>query len=338
MLILRILTSTCIFRILTSTEKLATVYASPPFSPSALRKGFDFDDRPTALNPVMEYNDPSRRQYAQNQYAAQQQPHAASQNSGQYAAPGSVERFRQSSYIQQSPNTVPSTGRASSDAQVYGFAQGTSQYAGPASAQAMQYATDLQQNPDVPRQQENSQYQQYGSTGALYGMGQQTQQTTQSPYDQVSRYPQRPGTATETLASQFGVPQTQYYLAGQSIPTGATAPELAAPHLPSQYQQSAYPPAGSSSSQTYGSNMIDPSQPAYQSYSQYTPTASSQSVDQAFSNYQAQMRSIFSQVRGGSLREVGSLLMDASHYLIGNAEALGENQLLPLRADHSTNL
>lgn len=70
--------------------------------------------------------------------------------------------------------------------------------------------------------------------------------------------------------------------------------------------------------------MIDPGHSSYASYSQqYTPV-STQSADQAFSNYQAQMRSIFSQVRGGSLREVGSLLMDASLYLIGNAEALGE--------------
>lgn len=282
----------------------------------------------------MEYNDPSRRQYAQNQYAAQQQQQQAqpqggsSQSSGQYSASGAVERFRQSSYIQQqSPTTVPSTGRSASDGQVYGFAQGTPQYgaAGSASAQSMQYTADLQQTPDVPRQQEGSQYQQYGGASALYGLGQQSQQTTQSAYDQVSRYSQRPSTATETLASQFGVPQTQYYLAGQSIPPGATAPELAAPHLPSQYQQSAYTPAGpSSSSQAYSNTMIDPSQQAYATYSQYTPS-SNQSADQAFSTYQAQMRSIFSQVRGGALREVGSLLMEASHYLIGNAEALGEH-------------
>lgn len=76
--------------------------------------------------------------------------------------------------------------------------------------------------------------------------------------------------------------------------------------------------------------MIDPNQATYTGYSQYTPTSTTQSVDQAFSNYQAQMRSIFSQVRGGSLREVGSLLMDASHYLIGNAEALGEHETLQL--------
>lgn len=224
---------------------------------------------------------------------------------------------------------MPSSGRASSDAQVYGFAQGLSQYgtAAGASAQSMQYTADLQQSPDVPRQQDSSQYQPYGSTSALYGMGQPSQQTTQSTFDQVSRYPQRPSTATETLASQFGVPQ-QYY---QSIPTGTTAPEMAAPHLASQYQQSAFVPAGPSSSQTYGNTMIDPTQHSYTTYSQQYASASTQSADQAFSNYQAQMRTIFSQVRAGSLREVGSLLMDTSLYLIGNADALGEHSFQSLQ-------
>lgn len=269
----------------------------------------------------MDYNDPSRRQYAQNPYTAQQQSHGSGQSSSQYTTPGTVERFRQSSYIQQSPTTVPSTGRGSSDAQVYGFAQ-SSQYGtgGSASAGSMQYPPDLQ-SPDVSRQSESQQYGQYGSN-VMYGITQTGQQATQSPYDQVSRYTQRPGTASETLASQFGGAQTaQYYLAGHSVPTSATMPDLAAPHLPSQYQ-SAYAQAGPSSS--YASAMIDPTQSsAYSAYAtQYTPQ-SNQSIDQAFNNYQAQIRTIFTQVREGSLRDVGNLLIECSHYLLGNAEALG---------------
>lgn len=268
----------------------------------------------------MDYNDPSRRQYAQNPYTSQQQQHGGAQSTGQYTTAGSVERFRQSSYIQQSPTTVPSSGRAGSDAQVYGFA-----------AQGSDYPSHIMgvQSPDVPRQQDTTQqYQQYGSS-VMYGMAGQVQTATQSPYDPVSRYTQqRPGTASETPASQFGGPQTaQYYLTGGSGPTSATMPDLAAPHLPSQYQ-SAYAQAGPSASQTYGT-MLDPAQSgAYPAYAaaQYTPQ-SNQSIDQAFNDYQAQVRTIFTNVRAESLRDVGQLLMDISHYLLGNAETLGEHVL-----------
>ncbi|GIZ46491.1 hypothetical protein CKM354_000961700 [Cercospora kikuchii] len=275
----------------------------------------------------MDYNDPSRRQYAQqNPYGPQQSQSSSAQPGSQYNTPGgSVERFRQSSgYLQQSPQAVAPPARASSDAQVYGFGQ-SSQYGTGASAaaQTMQYSADMQ-GADVQRQSDNSQYQQYGSTH-MYSMAQPTQQSTQSPYDPVSRYSQRPGTASETLASQIAASQTaaaQYYLAGQSLPS-ATVPEMAPPHLPSQYQASAYAAAGPSS--TYASAMMDPTQSGAYSYAtttQYTPS-SAQSVDQAFANYQNQIRTLFTNVREGSLREVGGLLMDVSLYLLGNAEALG---------------
>jgi hypothetical protein len=79
--------------------------------------------------------------------------------------------------------------------------------------------------------------------------------------------------------------------------------------------------------------MIDPTQPTYPAYTHYTP-ASTQSADQAWTNYQAQMRTIFTQVREGSLREVGSLLLDVSHYLIGNADALGKDKSSKERSVH----
>lgn len=272
----------------------------------------------------MDYNDPSRRQYAQNPYAAPQQSQATSSANSQYATPSAVERFRQPSYVQQSQATVPSTGRASSDAQVYGFAQ-SSQYGSvsSASAQTIHYTADLQ-SPDVARPQDTQSYGQYGAN-VMYGLASQSQQATQSPYDQVSRYP-RPGTASETLASPFGSAQNAgYYLAGAAVPTSATMPDLAAPHLPSQYQ-SAYAQAAPTSSSTYGTAMMDPTQSgAYSAYgsTQYS-TQANQSVDQAFSNYQAQIRTVFEHVREGSLRGVGEILLQASQYLVGSAEALGE--------------
>lgn len=77
---------------------------------------------------------------------------------------------------------------------------------------------------------------------------------------------------------------------------------------------------------------MDPTQSGAYSYAatanQYTPS-SAQSVDQAFANYQSQIRTLFTSVREGALREVGGLLMDVSHYLLGNAEALGKLITLP---------
>lgn len=74
--------------------------------------------------------------------------------------------------------------------------------------------------------------------------------------------------------------------------------------------------------------MIDASQSSSYPYATAThhyAATSSQSMDQAFANYQGQIRTLFTSVREGSLRDVGSLLMDVSHYLLGNAEALGES-------------
>ncbi|EME47095.1 hypothetical protein DOTSEDRAFT_69159 [Dothistroma septosporum NZE10] len=277
----------------------------------------------------MDYNDPSRRQYAANPYATQQQQQqqhqqqqhgSAPQTTSQYTTPGSVERFRQSSYMGHSPSTVPSTGRAGGDAQQVYPALTASAFA---PGQPMQYGTELQGS-DVSRQQDAQQYQQY-SSNVMYGLAQQPQQATQSSYDPVQRYTQRPGPASETLASQFGAPQTaQYYLGAGTVPTSATMPDLTASHLPSQYQSGAYAQAGPSASQTYASAMIDPTaSSAYPAYTAQYAQQSSQSIDQAFNNYQAQIRTIFSKVREGQLYELPGVLLDASHYLLGNAEALG---------------
>lgn len=269
----------------------------------------------------MDYNDPSRRQYAQNPYATQQQSQqqhgSAQQTTSQYTTPGTVERFRQTSYMGHSPSSVPSTSRAGGDAHA-SFLESSF-----ASGQTMQYGTDLQ-NPDVSRQQSAQQYQQYPSN-IMYGLAQQSQQATQSPYDPVQRYTQRPGTASETLASQFGAPHTaQYYLGAGTVPTSATMPDLTASHLPSQYQSGAYAQAGPTAAQTYASAMIDPTAAsAYPAYTAQYAQQLSQSIDQAFSNYQAQIRTIFSKVREGQLWELPNILLDASHYLLGNVEALG---------------
>ncbi|KAI7249903.1 hypothetical protein KC335_g17445 [Hortaea werneckii] len=73
--------------------------------------------------------------------------------------------------------------------------------------------------------------------------------------------------------------------------------------------------------------MIDPSQggqyAAYAQQPQYTAQQPTRTVDQAFNEYQTRIRSIFTLVRDGTLRDVGTNLIQISQYLMGNAEALG---------------
>lgn len=279
----------------------------------------------------MEHYDPTRRQYAPTSYPAQQPQQNPPQTAGPYGTPGSVERFRQSNYMQQSPAAAQAASRASHDAQqLYNFSQGVQYATGtnvPAS-QLQQYGQEYQ--PQEPRQQ-SQQYQQYG-TGVMYGMQQQSQQPTQTAYEQVPTYrQQRAGAAPETLSSQFGESQTaQYYLAGQSVPTSAPSTELAAPQIPSQYsQQSAYAQPGPPTQQSYA--MLDPTQsaayPAYSQQHQYPapaqPQQSTESIDQAFSRYQTSIRTIFTRAREGDLRNMPEQLLQISQYLLGSAEGLG---------------
>ena len=279
----------------------------------------------------MDHNDPSRRQYTPRTYTAQQQIPALAPTSGQYANPGNVERFRQSAYLHDPPTTPQATLRGASEGQqAYGFAQGGQYAAGPVlQPSALQYGQEMQ-TPESQRQQQ-PQYPQYASQG-VYGMGQP--QSAQSPYESVSQYRPRGSTASDTLvASQFAVPQGgQYYLAGQPAQPNTSVPELPTQHLPSQYAQpETYAQPGPSASPY----MMDPSQSgqyAYVQQNQYQPQPQPQpqtqpqplhSADQEFDRYNNQIRTIFTNVNEGSLRDIPGSLLDASNFLLGNAENLG---------------
>ncbi|KAK5163486.1 uncharacterized protein LTR77_010668 [Saxophila tyrrhenica] len=277
----------------------------------------------------MEQHDPPRRQYATQAFTAQQPQPALAPTSGQYAAPGGTERFRQSAYLQESPSTPPSAIRGGSDAQTaYGYAP-VAQYGAASAMQptALQYGQEMQ-TPESQRQQSQP-YPHYGSH-TMYGMAQP--HGAQSPYDPITQYRSRTNTASETLGSQFGVPQNaQYYLAGQPSQPNTSAPQMPSHHLPSQYEQpETYPQPGSSNTQPYGAAMIDPSHGAqYQNYVQQQPQPQYQQIqqqptlDQGFDRYNDQIRTIFILARDGALRDVGGHLLDVSSYLIGNAEQLG---------------
>ncbi|KAK0928326.1 hypothetical protein LTR91_001360 [Friedmanniomyces endolithicus] len=280
----------------------------------------------------MEHNDQPEqsRQYAPNPYAAQRTQQPTGQLPEQYHPQASNERFRHPSFLQQSPTaSSPAARGASNGQQLYGFNQGA-QYAAMQQTGTMAFAqTNQAQEPQRPMQQPS-----YGYPGNMYAMPQPQaqQQPIPSIYNQVPQYRHQPGAAFETFSTPFGVAQSpqQYYLAGQAGPTSAPAPEPVAQHLPSQYQATGYPQHGHAIPQSYPSTMMEPSQPGpYETYHQqpqppqYVGEPSGQSADQDLDAYTANVRSIFSHVRDGALRDIGQQLLQISQYLLGNVEMLG---------------
>ncbi|KAK0366640.1 hypothetical protein LTR02_001102 [Friedmanniomyces endolithicus] len=280
----------------------------------------------------MEHNDQPEqsRQYAPNPYAAQRTQQPTGQLPEQYHPQASNERFRHPSFLQQSPTaSSPAARGASNGQQLYGFNQGA-QYAAMQQTGTMAFAqTNQAQEPQRPMQQPS-----YGYPGNMYAMPQPQaqQQPIPSIYNQVPQYRHQPGAASETFSTPFGVAQSpqQYYLAGQAGPTSAPAPEPVAQHLPSQYQATGYPQHGHAIPQSYPSTMMEPSQPGpYETYHQqpqppqYVGEPSGQSADQDLDAYTANVRSIFSHVRDGALRDIGQQLLQISQYLLGNVEMLG---------------
>lgn len=267
----------------------------------------------------MEQHDPSRRQYVPQTYTTQQPQQGGAPAPGQFGPTGATERYRQSTYLQESPSAASPAGRASSDGQqVYGFGQGV-QYG--VQQSPVQYTQDIQ-TPQSQRQP-TQQYQQYG----VYGMAQPS--PAQSPYDQVSQYRSRTNTASETYGAQFGVPQSaQYYMASHPGQPSVSAPEFTGQQVPSQYMlPDPYPPAGPSSAQTYQSTLMDPSQAAYSVYApqpQYTAQQQLPSVEEFFDRYQNQVRTVFTLAREGSLQDIGAQLLSISQTLLGNAQILGK--------------
>ncbi|KAK3671021.1 hypothetical protein LTR78_009139 [Recurvomyces mirabilis] len=241
--------------------------------------------------------------------------------------------------MQQSPTASTTSARLSSDGQqMYGFQQGAPYGASP----SVQTYAQSPQTQVSQRQAQTPQYQSYGPN-LMYGMAapQNQQQPAGSVYEQVPQFRQRPAAPSETLGSQFGVPQSnQYYLAAPAGSTSAPAPDLAAQQMASQYQTAAYPQPVSSLPTAYPGSMMDPAQSAaYASYQQQQQQQQqhqqqaqqyaqpqrqeAQAVDQGFNDYQSRVRTVFTLAQEGSLGDIGQHLLHISQYLLGNCEALG---------------
>ncbi|WPH03525.1 Hypothetical protein R9X50_00640500 [Acrodontium crateriforme] len=294
----------------------------------------------------MDQHDSSRRQY--DAYASQQsQSQTGNPGENNFQPSRPTERFRQQSYIQQqqqptTPTRAPPRGNGGAQ-QMYNFnAQPTDYGTVPTlPSQSLEYGQDhltgeQSQRPpqqQTPQQQTYTQYQ----PPVLYGMTQTQNHSAPMPYAEMSQYRPRTSGAPETLATPFGVSQTpQYgYLPGQAATTSTPGSDFAtqqAQQLP-QYQHSNYPQPGPSTPQQFSGNMMDPSSGAYTTAAftpqsgygipQQPPPQASAAVEQGFNDYQARVRSIFTRVTEGSLRDINIMITEVSQYLLGNVEVLG---------------
>lgn len=177
--------------------------------------------------------------------------------------------------------------------------------------------------PEVRRARRREPFVPYESA-MLYGFGQQG--PAPGHFEAVPQYPTRQSAAIEALSSTFAVPQ---YFAPEDAPAGVQglSPYLN-PNLP--YNQPG-PMPRSSSSQPFPA-MSDFS-PIGQSGRLDPPLGQdeaprqehdSQSVDEAFSQYQQALRGTFGHTRAGRLVDASRSLLEISEWLVTNARDLGK--------------
>jgi len=287
----------------------------------------------------MELSDPSRRQFGFNSYSTHtgsQQQHTQGVNGGNsnstdfnaaVAAAANTGhdpyRWKNSSYLQQSPAT-PSNARGTTDHNAYGGFGLGSQFVPTPSVPSTQYSADLQTH-DVQRH-DSAQYSQYNA-GLMYGyanapqsmaqpQGSQ-QQTSLLPFDQISPYRQRSNTAPDALSAPFGVPQTpQYnYHGGQSAPSSAGTTLDLSTQLQAQFSQPSYVSSvpTSTAGPFAGSLMSLADSAVY----------SAQAAEHALDIFQNQIRAVFTQAYNETLHETHSLFLNLTRYLSDNIEILG---------------
>ncbi|KAF1986757.1 hypothetical protein K402DRAFT_331682 [Aulographum hederae CBS 113979] len=270
----------------------------------------------------MENNDRRQRQSNPSGYVGQQ---GLVQTSPQYPPVSTADRFRNPQLPAQSPTTATATARSANPPGYtgYGYGEGA-QFGGSnmAGVGTMQYQAEYA--PESQRSQQ-SQYSQYGSNMMYNVAAAQPTAAPQSPYEAVQPYQPRQSAAVEVLSSQFGVPQNYYQMPQEGGPTSAPS-ALGGPNVPSQYPNMSYTsqsPVGRDSIATaYSSAMHD--HPQTSAHGGYGADYSSQSSDleNAYGNYQAELRKTFEYVHDGRLSEAGASLVRISEWLLGNAESL----------------
>ncbi|KAK7538870.1 hypothetical protein IWX50DRAFT_670076 [Phyllosticta citricarpa] len=285
----------------------------------------------------MDNNDRRQRQQNPPGYAPQQ---GLIQTPQQYPAVSGTDRFRQNPLTaQQSPSSAPSSGRAGTG-QGYGYGsygEGAQFVGSSIQAGALQYPPEYGQD----QQRTPQQYSQYASN-MMYNVPAQQQAAPQSPYESVQQYQPRQSAAIEVLSTQFGVPQQYYGVPGESGPTSAPAAGMAAQNVPSQYSNLSYttqsPVGRDPLAPAYATGMSDPTQGgSHGAYAQpnYPASGASSDWDNAYAEYQTQVKRTFEYIRDGRLSEGGSCLLRITKWLLGNAEALAELTIGLVRDDES---
>jgi hypothetical protein len=281
----------------------------------------------------MDSNDRRQRQNNPSGYASQQ---GLIQTSPQYPAASASDRFRQSQLPVQSPTSAPSTARSGNiQGYTYPYGEGAQFGGSQMNAGPMQYQAEYAQDTQRPQQP----YPQYGPN-VMYNVPQQQQASPQSPYETVQPYQPRQSAAIEVLTNQFGVAQ-QYYVPGEGGPTSAPSSAIAGQNVPSQYTPISYttqsPVAREPLASAYATGMADASQSSSQgAYGQTNYAA--QELDNAYGQYQTELKRTFECIRDGRLADAGSSLVHISDWLLGNAESLGMFSSVACFAERATEI
>jgi hypothetical protein len=232
---------------------------------------------------------------------------------------------------------------ASSQYSQYGGATGV--------ASGMMYNVAAAAQQHQHQHQQQAAQQQSGSTARVGSHhGHQQHASPQSPYDtvpSVQHYAQpRQSAAIEVLTSQFGVPHQYYVSPGEGTPGGGapgptpapTSAHSAGPIGTQQYQNLQYTSqqspvgradtAGGLVSTFSPTGMANPSAPQdpqgqFASQTAYTTQSNAPDHDQAYVQYQQNLKQTFEYIRDGRLSEAGRNILSLSDWLVQNAEGLG---------------
>lgn len=239
-----------------------------------------------------------------------------------YGTSDIAARFRHPSTLQSSPVTESQdhyTGHGP------GFVD-SSQYAGSAVPSGHSYPQFSAPESLAYSTQHHNHATQY-SHSYVYGH-QATSSTDQTSQDHIQGYQSAVGrnSSIASNSSQYSIPtpQSQYFGANQTSQYPSRTSELAS-YTSTAFAPNAYTqPSGYSGAYQTSGQMLPPTTFGGYGHAQTLQTTSGQTdVDEAYETYQIKAKEIFTLVREGRIRETHNHLLHISHYLLGNAEALG---------------
>ncbi|KAL1302820.1 hypothetical protein AAFC00_003157 [Neodothiora populina] len=243
-----------------------------------------------------------------------------------YGTSNMAARFRHPTAVQSSSVTEPSQAFAiptQGFMESSGYPQSSLQRSGShfnqyTSAESLGYAAPYQ------AQQPTSQY----NHAYFYGE-QATPSSDQPSQDHMQRYQaavDRHASIAST-SSQYSIPtpQSQYFANGQPTQFPATNSTMGSSSNPTSFESFSY-----TQSSSFGGNeqatgqMLPPSSFGGRAQGPIQPSSRSiPDIDKAYETYQIKAKAIFTLVKDRRLKDTRDCLLHISHYLLGNAAALG---------------